>query len=345
MDSIIAKTYPLLCEIVNGKVISARANEVISACSTGNDRIRRLFDETHLDIDTPRRHYDLLIYCLCSVPVAAGNCILAQNLENDLNTLRKTLSLETLKSSYRMKLIDNNQFKNVVYEIAVASALARFLDDGTLKLEAPLVDSKKNSDVTGVHAGQKYRVEITVLKETISSEDVQTRSLMDPHEMEALPPNPSGMISMNEIIRKAPNHNNTPVSKKIRDILRRKIGQCESGVVNVIVFGLDCPMYDTDLEDALFGAPFVIATQETNGIVKSHSLERMKSGSFLPREKSKDVGQFIEPYRIISATWRLRLDASYPESTIFLNPNADTPLPEEAKSFLERLGIEHAARR
>ena len=344
MNVIVRRAYPLLSELVADNDVAERLDSVIAACSGDTDPMRRLFNETHIDYDTLRGSGDLLVYHLCCNTVASGGCVVARNVEDDLSQLLRLLPMEQLRGAYRTKLLSNAQFMDVVYEIAVAAIASRHLDSGTLFLESRLPDSAKNPDVTGVRNGRRFRIETTVLHESIPSDRVQTRSMMDIHEWEDLPANPPDTVTMEEIMRKDPTHKGTPVSKKLRDILRTKTRQCEEGAVNIVVVGIDLPMFDRDLEDSLCGAPYVIVQTDANRTARSQDLARTSSGPFAPPSQSKDVAQFIDPFRIVSGVWRLRLSASNPASTLRLNPNASTALSNTDVPVLERLGMDRAQR-
>jgi hypothetical protein len=344
MNSIITNAYPVLSELIGDEGVSARVDAVIAACAGKADPIRCLFNETHTDYDTVRGPLDLLVYHLCCEPVAAAGCVVARNINADLVQLRRVLSMDQLRSAYRAKLINNAQFMDVVYEIAVAGVASLYLDNSSLSLENPLPDSAKNPDVTGTRNGQRYRIETTVLHETIPSDGVQTRSMMDKHEWEDHPTNPAGSLTMDEILRKDPAHKGTPVSKKLRDTIRTKTRQCETGAINIVVVGVDLPMFDRDLEASLIGAPYVVVDTDNDRAAVSQQLARTSSGPFIPPSQSKDISQFIDPFRILSGVWRLRLTSVHPASDLTLNPNAAMPITTEDSRLLESLGLDRARR-
>jgi len=108
----------------------------------------------------------LLTYHLCA---ALGrdewfNPLVPQ-IEADLAKLAaKARRFDELISAFRRKLLNDEEFDDVVYEIAAAAVFTDILDGGSISLEEPLDQStKKNPDVTGTWGGRRTRAEVTVI--------------------------------------------------------------------------------------------------------------------------------------------------------------------------------------
>ena len=90
----------------------------------------------------------------------------ASLIEADLTKISSFVKdFDSIRSAYRDKLLNDAQFDDVRYEIASAAIFCDVLDGGSVSLEEPLLNSKKNPDVTGIWKGQKTRVEVTVVHE------------------------------------------------------------------------------------------------------------------------------------------------------------------------------------
>lgn len=72
-------------------------------------------------------------------------------------------AIRTLKQAYRDKLLNDDQFDDVKYEIASAVICCDVFDKQGVSLEECLPDSAKNPDITGALDGQRSRVEVTVV--------------------------------------------------------------------------------------------------------------------------------------------------------------------------------------
>jgi hypothetical protein len=57
---------------------------------------------------------------------------------------------------------------------------------------------------------------------------------------------------------------------------------------------------------------------------------------FIPGKDSQDGDNLVNPYRIISAVWHIRVGPSSPQSRVFLNPNAAIRLSPADAEVLAR---------
>jgi hypothetical protein len=111
----------------------------------------------------------------------------ADQLESDLFIISGTLGIGVARTAYREKFLveansrnqntqakqldAKNKLEDVRYEIAVTAKACAILDNGSIKLEKPILNQNKsqkdlkNSDVFGTFEGQPVRIEVTVLHE------------------------------------------------------------------------------------------------------------------------------------------------------------------------------------
>ena len=95
--------------------------------------------------------------------------------------LRKTsrlaahVGIDVARRTFRHKLLVNDRktLEDTRYEIAVTSKACAVLDPGSVQLEKPIPDNRKqqrhwkNTDVYGTFHGQPVRIEVTVLHESL----------------------------------------------------------------------------------------------------------------------------------------------------------------------------------
>ncbi len=108
----------------------------------------------------------LLTYYLCAALGKEGWFVpLVPQVETDLAILAAGAArFDDLVSAFRRKLLNDEEFDDVVYEIAAAAVFSGVLDGGTISLEEPLhKNTKKNPDVTGAWGGRRTRAEVTVI--------------------------------------------------------------------------------------------------------------------------------------------------------------------------------------
>ncbi len=162
--------------------------------------------------------------------------------------------------------------------------------------------------------------------------------IVTPHYLRDELGNPEGVYDMTDLPEFEGQH---PVSKKIREMLEIKLGQCESGIINVVAFGVPRPSEEDEVQYALHGAPFAEVVPEIDksghrfggeATLRYASKAPFNDPNSLTQE-NRD--QFIEPFRKLSAVWRVRF-GSWIENTVFVNPNADVPMPSDLKVMLEQ---------
>jgi hypothetical protein len=96
-------------------------------------------------------------------------------LENSLSAVIAQVGIDVARRTYRDKLLvdDRKTFEDTRYEIAVTSKACAVLDPGSVQLEKPIPDHRKqqrhwkNTDVFGNFHGQPVRIEVTVLHESL----------------------------------------------------------------------------------------------------------------------------------------------------------------------------------
>jgi hypothetical protein len=165
--------------------------------------------------------------------------------------------------------------------------------------------------------------------------------IVSPHYLKEDFKNPAGVFDVTDLPDFEGQH---PVSKKIREMIGGKLRQCEPGLINIVAFGNPEEMNDSEVANALHGAPFVIVTAEVdeNGYRRGGEgrFARAPKAPFNPPENlSVDEQQeFIEPFKDLSAVWHLRIGNSR-KSEVIVNPNAKIAIPAklvEALSVIEQ---------
>ena len=154
------------------------------------------------------------------------------------------------------------------------------------------------------------------------------RSTVDPQERDFFK-NPKGVTVFSGEMAEMRTYKDQPLSTKIAQAVAGKARQCEENVVNVIALGTPSPMVDNDVIDALGGARAAAYVRNPDGSFHNAGYVVKPSGMFVPAGDSEDAANLVDPYRIISAVWHIRLGASNPQSRLILNPNAAVPLAEE----------------
>ncbi|MCC9602880.1 hypothetical protein LOC67_20210 [Stieleria sp. JC731] len=144
-------------------------------------------------------------------------------------------------------------------------------------------------------------------------------------------PSPPGVVTSADL-PDAPD--DIPVSSKIRTAVERKLSQCESGVINIVAFGVPSPIHDVDLKNALLGTAMAAVPYWTDSRRVRHSGDpvpmRAPKSPFVPAERlasDDDREQFVEAFSILSAVWQIRLGSAC-VSRIIHNPNAVKPVPD-----------------
>lgn len=165
---------------------------------------------------------------------------------------------------------------------------------------------------------------------------VFTRSTVDPQERDYFS-NPSGVQVFSGEFADKRTYENRPLSTRIAQAVEGKARQCELGVCNVVVLGTPSPITDSAVNDALFGVAAATFVRGENGF-ESAGLIRKPSGMFVPAKFSENTANLIDPYRIISAVWHVRLGTSAPQSRVLLNPNAAVELEsQDAQALADTL--------
>lgn len=179
------------------------------------------------------------------------------------------------------------------------------------------------------------------LRGTLQTRDMSygaSSRIVSPHYLKEDFQNPEGVFDATDLPEFKGQH---PVSKKIRDMIGGKLRQCEPGLINIIAFGNPEAMNDSEVSNALHGAPFVIVTTkiDENGYRYGGEgrLARAPKAPFnRPENLSLDEQkEFIEPFKDLSAVWHFRIGNSG-KSELIENPNAKIAVPAELVVALSR---------
>jgi hypothetical protein len=170
-----------------------------------------------------------------------------------------------------------------------------------------------------------------------------SRATMDKSEWEQIQ-NPKGVITSADVALQDRTHNSRPLGTKIWQALDRKRSHCPSGALNIIAMKILRPLEVSSLEDALFGVTFTSFERGPRGGLGAAKLFRKGSGPFTPVQFSENSAEFVDPFRVISGVWMISQAFGYPKSKLFRNPNASIPIPEEAASLLESIGLQRCRR-
>jgi hypothetical protein len=267
----------------------------------------------------------------------------AKSLERDLKRLCEQWGVDDVQKAFASKLCNGDQYEDVLYEIAVGSVLSRIVRVDTLKAESPLQGSAKNTDFTAMAVSTCLRVEVKHIREKWPPSETQgdgprayTRSQMDPHEWEDFD-NPEGVVTFADVPQKK-GHQPIPESTKAWQAIEDKLAQCDPEVANIIVVAYpNVVRPDAAIKDALFGSCFMEVERNEDGRTGSSYLKRNSTAPFVEAKLSKDAGQFVEPFRVVSAVWDFRLRCNG-DSIVHENPNASIALPRCFARRLSRTG-------
>jgi hypothetical protein len=152
-------------------------------------------------------------------------------------------------------------------------------------------------------------------------------------------PNPPQVISM---MPEGMDHNDNPVSGKVRQIIENKLDQCQDGVINILALCTPDPSNDLDIESALKGPLVAIGSfeQDDTGVPCISPVARcgrIPKAPFCPKDKMSegDYEDLAMNFEKLSAVWMLRVASSGAEGTLFLNPNAPKPVPADLVNMIE----------
>ena len=165
---------PTLCRVLEGTSLLKDLAQATSILAEGGER--RIWDAARGGQLSMNRLMLMLVEEMNAANSGADSNDIT--LEEDLRTLVDAVGIDEVRSAFRAKLVADAQWIDVNHEIAVAAAAVSILDAGTLRLEAEIKGSGRNSDVTGMYQGAKVRIEVTVLHEEWPPrmpEEVQTK--------------------------------------------------------------------------------------------------------------------------------------------------------------------------
>ena len=326
-------TFPTVCAMLDDKAFEEDTNRA--------DALTR--DEFKAALKGETFSKSSLIKLLCGAVVPEWRQAEGENLENDLKAIVAHLGIEEARRAFRGKLLvpDRKTLEDTRYEIFATARACVALDAGSVKLEHPIPDSTKdqknlkNSDIYGTYQGQPVRIEVTVThadqSEPVDADTIQIHRCSvrptAPKFMKEDYPNPEGVRDVFDVVDPP-----DPLSKKMRDMIQKKLLQCEPGVINIVAFGNPGPQNENDLVDALFGAPYVDQPFEVDEhgnrrLVGEAEMRRAPRAPFQAANlcSGADREAFIEPFRLLSGVWHIRL-GSLPMSKVISNPNASVPI-------------------
>jgi hypothetical protein len=341
--------FPRIMEMLDGPSFREAVGEWAKIIEQGGVRALELAVENRT-----LKQRDLAVF-LC-VPMQISCAQLdsrVATMEHDICRLLGALGTEAVRGAFRNKLLADGHLEDTRYEIAAAATCIDFLDANTLSLEAPLVGSTRNTDICGLRQGKEHRLEVTVIHD-------------DWPPSESLPNILSGCCHKAHLSRTMesqewddirspgtrafgdppgrPRSREHPPSTKIWHILdqKRKQFSLHERAVNVIVLGKPNTVFDDAVEDSLFGVQYAEKPILPDGTMGELVYLRKHNGPFTPEiylKVPEDVARFVDPFRIVSAVWLLRLLSYGPISKVFVNPNASCPLSDTDKEEIERLGM------
>lgn len=163
---------------------------------------------------------------------------------------------------------------------------------------------------------------------------VHTRSMVDPQERGFFD-NPNGGVQVfSGDLSDQRTYKDLPLSTRIAQAVQGKARQCEVNFCNIVVLGTPSLMSDHDVDDAFTGPLAATFVRNSDGSFRNGGLIRKPSGMFVPAEDSECKENLVDPYRIISAVWHVKLDSFKPCSRVIRNPNATVPLDEKDAHLL-----------
>jgi len=180
-----------------------------------------------------------------------------------------------------------------------------------------------------------------VSRNVIDRNDAVSRNPDSPDDVTAWV-DPRGVISGLSVQQDRATHEEIPLSTTIRRTAERKLKQCEPGCVNVLVLGQPLAMNDSSVQDAFFGATYLVGHLDRDssdvGTLGDLSLRRRTSKPFVRAAESEYRELFVEHFRVMSAVIMVRLDGPDPRFELLSNPNANEPLSDEQWCKLEAIG-------
>jgi len=153
----ICHLFPTVCRVLSDADFE---NDALRAERLSGDRLSK-------EIDAKGFCHTPLIDLLSEAIVPEWRREEAGATEIDLALIVAEIGIDRTKTVFRDKLLSKsvNSIQDTLYEIFATAKACKVLDAGSLKLEHPLPESKRNSDIFGTFHGQPVRIEVTVLHE------------------------------------------------------------------------------------------------------------------------------------------------------------------------------------
>ena len=150
---------PLLFRLVRtGQFKKSLANAIAIFENDEPEAWDRFYDEA--DAKKIRSRF-LLYYLFASLSIEGVYDPTAELIEHDLEKVKAAgITEDQMRGAFGSKLVNDEQFDDVQYEIASAAIFSQVLDAGSCKLEFPLVGSAVNPDLTGEWQGKRIRIEV-----------------------------------------------------------------------------------------------------------------------------------------------------------------------------------------
>jgi len=140
----------------------------------------------------------------------------------------------------------------------------------------------------------------------------------------------------------------------IRDMITGKLSQCSPQAINVIILGVANPMFDLDVQNALYGSYYVTLEHRptaADGVTLADPApSRVPGGIFrlitesvaeLSEDERPHAEEYVHFYSDISGVLLFRTGANMPDAQFFPNHNATSPLSTQQADTL----VETARRR
>ena len=160
----IAKAFPNLCSLLVGSEVDDDiSNAVEMAASDGEEELRTALESQLFEKNE-------LMWWLCGEALLTCGFPEATEMEAALAAVSQQVADEAIiRAAYRDKLLvnDKNALIDTFYELMVAARTIEILDEGSVEIEKKIEGTGNNSDLYGTFSGQKVRIEVTVLHETL----------------------------------------------------------------------------------------------------------------------------------------------------------------------------------
>lgn len=162
------RSFPCICTILQGSVLEDDISAAIAFAEEGDECLRGGLEARVFELNE-------LMWLLAGAIVPTFNHPDGLALEKNLSAVIAEVGVDVARRTYREKLLvdESKTLEDTQYEIAVTSKACAVLDPGSVQMEKPIPDSRKqqrhwkNTDVFGTFQGQPVRIEVTVMHESL----------------------------------------------------------------------------------------------------------------------------------------------------------------------------------